>query len=256
MRQLFLDAESDADVVGFESLQVAVRAVDGVPADAWRIVGGWMVRGWTEGGSASTGSRPTIDVDLTLFPGRGRRATELVPDRLAEAGLHADEEPFRLRRDDGVLIDLLVPPGGSRGEPPKLGKQILFRADGSAFAFELPPEPVRVGIRRRRLEYQIPRLGAALVHKTIVLAGMRPRYLDDASDVARLLAVARREPEQAIEDLRQHRRRRDVRRALGALSALFNEEDARGARWVEQELGTRVALISVEDARWLASEVG
>jgi hypothetical protein len=256
MRQLSLDPESEADIVGFESLRVAIQAVDGVPPAAWRVVGGWMVRGWTEGGTVEVSMRPTIDVDLALFPGRGRRATSQVPDRLAEAGLLPDAEPFRLRRDDGVLVDLLVPPGGSRGEPPKLGKQVLFRAEGAAFAFELPPELVRVGLKRRRVEFQVPRLAAALVHKTIVLAGMRPRYLDDASDVARLLAVVRREPEEAAEDLRAHRRRSDVRKALAAIAALFGEEEARGARWVEQELGSRVAITSVDDARWLASETG
>jgi hypothetical protein len=85
---------------------------------------------------------------------------------------------------------------------------------------------------------------------------MRPRYLDDASDVARLLAVVRREPEEAAKDLRAHRRRSDVRKALAAIAALFGEEEARGATWVEQELGSRVAVTSVDDARWLASEIG
>jgi len=256
MRRLSLDPESEADFVGFESLRVAARAVDGMPEGAWRVVGGWMVRGWAEGGAVEVSMRPTIDVDLTLFPGRGRRAAELVPGRLADAGLRPHEEPFRLRRDDGVLVDLLVPPGGSRGEPPRVGKQALFRAEGTAFAFEVPPEPVRVRLERKRVDFQIPRLAAAIVQKTIVLAGMRPRYLDDASDVARLLAVARREPEEAVADLRQYRRRKDVRKAMAAITSLFGEEEARGARWVEQELGTRVAITAVDDARWLVSEMG
>lgn len=256
MRRLSLDPESEADVVGFEGLRVTVGSVDGVSPAAWRVVGGWMVRGWAEGGTVESSSRPTNDVDLALFPGRGRHATSLVPRRLAEAGLRPDEEPFRLRRDDGVLVDLLVPPGGSRGEPPKIGKQILFRADGAAFAFELPPEAVRVRLERRTIEFQIPRLAAALVHKTIVLASMRPRYLVDAADVARLLAVTRREPQEAVEDFGVHRRRSDVRRALEALADLFGDENARGARWVEQEHGTRVAVTSVDDAGWLRSQIG
>lgn len=255
MRTLVLDRESQADVVGFESLRVAVKAVEDLPAAGWRVVGGWMVRAWVEGGAASELARPTIDVDLTLFPIRGRPAIERVPDRLLEEGLRPHEEPFRLRREDGIRLDLLVPPGASRGDPPRIGRQVLFRAEGTAFGFALPPEPVTARLKRRKVEFQVPRLGAALVHKTLVLAAMRPRYLDDASDVARLLHTVRHEPGDAIPDLVEHRRRSDARKALRALSGLFGDEEARGARWVEQELGTRAAVTAVDDARWLRSEM-
>lgn len=253
MRRLILDPESEADVIGLEGLSVAVRALEGVPAAAWRVVGGWMVRAWVEGGGADEPVRPTTDVDLMLFPGRGRPAIEKVPERLAAQGLRPHEEPFRLRREDGVLVDLLVPPGGSRADPPRIGGQAMFRAEGAAFGFELPPERVTARLRRRRVEFQVPRLAPALVHKALVLAAMRPRYLVDASDVARLLRTVRREPDGALEDLAGNRRRSDVRMALTAVAGLFAEETARGARWVEEELGTRAAVTSVDDARWLAS---
>ena len=254
MRRLTLDPESEADVVGFEGMRVARQALEGVPPTAWRVVGGWMVRAWVEGGPTKGTARPTIDVDLALFPGRGRPAIARVPERLADANLLPHEEPFRLRRSDGVLIDLLVPPGGSRADPPRIGKQLLFLAEGAAFAFELPPEKVDARLGRRKTELLVPRLAAALVHKTLVLVAMRPRYLVDASDVALLLAVLRRESEDAIEDLRRHRRRSDVRKALAALGGLFGDEAARGAIWVELELGTRAAVTSVDDARWLLSQ--
>jgi hypothetical protein len=214
-----------------------------------------MVRAWVEGGAGGEPARPTIDVDLTLLPGRGRPAIERVPERLLAQGLRPHQEPFRLRREDGVLIDLLVPPGASRADPPRIGRQVLFRAEGAAFGFELRPEPVVARLRSRKVEFQVPRLAPALVHKTLVLAAMRPRYLDDASDVAHLLRAVRREPEEAIPDLVGHRRRTDVRKALAALSGLFGDEDARGASWVEQELGTTAAVTAVDDARRLLSEM-
>jgi hypothetical protein len=255
MRRIVLDPASEADIMGFESLGVAVGALEGVPVAAWRVVGGWMVRAWAEGGSPSEPARPTVDVDLALFPGRGQPGIEKVPERLGADGLRPDEEPFRLRRSDGVLVDLLAPPGASRADPPRMGRQVLFLADGAAFGFAIPQEPVVARLGRKRVGFQVPRLAPALVHKTLVLASMRPRYLVDASDVARLLQTVRREPAEALPDLDAHRRRSDVRKALAALAGLFGDEQARGARWVEQELGTVAAVTSVDDARWLRSEM-
>ena len=42
------------------------------------------------------------------------------------SGLTAYEEPFRLRGEGGVLVDLLVPPGATRADPPRIGDQIMF----------------------------------------------------------------------------------------------------------------------------------
>jgi hypothetical protein len=256
MRRIVLDPASEADRTGFESLAVVAAALEGVPDAAWRVAGGWMVRAWAEGGAPNEPARTTTDVDLALFPSRGRPAIDQVPGRLAADGLRPDEEPFRLRRPDGVLVDLLAPPGASRADPPRIGRQTLFLAEGAAFGFALPPEPVEARLGRRRIDFQVARLAAALVHKTIALAAARPRYLVDASDVARLLRVVRRDPSEALFDLQAHRRRSDVGRALTALGNVFGDEEARGAVWVEQELGTNAALIAVDDARWLSSTLG
>jgi hypothetical protein len=252
MRELLLDSDGEADRAGFASLAVAVGAVKDLPAEAWRVIGGWMVRAWTQGGVYGGAGRPTVDVDLGLLPQRSAHLAGRVPFRLAEAGLKPSAEPFRFEGPGGVLLDLVVPPGTSRFEPPRLGEQIVFEAPGSRFAFELPAEMVRVQLEGgKRLEFQTARLGAALVLKLIVLAGHRSRFLDDARDVATLLAVVRREPEAALEDLRSHARRRDVALAVISLMRMFGNERDRGCVWIEQESGVMAALTAVDDANWL-----
>jgi hypothetical protein len=109
--------------------------------------------------------------------------------------------------------------------------------------------------RRRRLDFQTAGLAAALVLKLIVLAGHRPRYLDDARDVAALLAVVRREPEAALQDLRTHARRKDVALAVASLAQMFGNERDRGCLWIEQESGTHAALTAVDDANWLLRQL-
>jgi hypothetical protein len=151
---------------------------------------------------------------------------------------------------------LVVPPGSSRSEPARLGKQVVFVAPGSRFAFELPPEPVRVELKPAgRLEFLTPRLAAALVLKLTVLAARRQRHRDDARDVAALLAAVRPEPADAVGDLQSHRRRKDVGSALACLAQMFGTERDPGCVWVEQESGTRVALTAVQDANWLLRQL-
>ncbi len=256
MRELVLDKGSKSEQTGFASLSVAVSLVQGLPADAWRVLGGWMVRAWTEGGGTAGTGRPTVDVDLGLLPQRAGPLVLQVPARLSAAGLKSAGEPFRFEGPAGILLDLVVPPGSSRSVPPRLGKQVVFVAPGSRFAFELPPEIVRVKmVPARLLEFQAARLAAALVIKLIVLLEQRPRYRDDARDVAALLRVVRREPAVALKDLQTHARRRDVSRAIASLARIFGNERDRGCVWIEQESGTRAALTAVDDANWLLRQL-
>lgn len=256
-RLLTLDAQAPADVAGFRSLQTAVSVVRELPPEAWRIVGGWMVRAWIETTGAGIFGRTTVDADLELMPVRAVGRARQVPDRLREEGMEPFEEPFRFTRKDGSRIDLLVAPGSSRHHPPRLGNQVVFEVEGSCLAFRLPPEPVRVRCDGEECTIQIPRLAGALAIKVILIASGRPlRARDDARDVAGLLRAARREPETLLSDLRAHKRMSDVKRTLRTLSETLRDEDARVAEWISQELGPRSALTAVADTRWLLTELG
>jgi hypothetical protein len=250
-----LDPDSPADDAGFRGLTLVVDAVASLPDAAWRVVGGWMVRAWVQGSDAGV-QRPTIDVDLAILASRGEGWAAKVPERLEAAGLRPTEEPFRLRGPNGILVDLLVPPGASRREPPQLGKQIVFEARGSRFSFELPPEHVSVSMGSDRVGFPTPRLAAALVLKAVVLGIARPgRAHVDAIDVAQLLAVVRREPAEVVEDLRAHARRSDVRDAQRHLEKLFSGEGDPGAILVARETDARTALSAVAVARWLLEQL-
>lgn len=203
MLELALGSGSEADRAGFASLRVAVDVVRGMPVEAWRILGGWMVRAWVEGAGQPAVGRPTVDVDLGLLPPRAPPLARRIPSRLAAAGLKPGKEPFRFVGPGGVLLDLLVPPGASRRVPPRLANQEVFEAPGARFAFELSPEPVKATLDRgTELTFQTARLAAALVLKLAILAAHRPRYLDDARDVASLQEIGARGALTAVADAR------------------------------------------------------
>jgi len=58
MRELILDSGGEGDRAGFAALFIAVGVVKDLPAAAWRVVGGWMVRAWTERRWAGRGEPP------------------------------------------------------------------------------------------------------------------------------------------------------------------------------------------------------
>jgi len=100
MRELILDSGGEGDRAGFAALFIAVGVVKDLPAAAWRVVGGWMVRAWTAGGGQGGASRPTVDVDLELLPQRAANLAGLVPSRLSAAGL----KPTKLVIGRGILM--------------------------------------------------------------------------------------------------------------------------------------------------------
>jgi hypothetical protein len=165
-------------------------------------------------------------------------------------------EPFRFEGKGGLRVDLLIAPGGSRDDPPRLGQQQVLEVPGSRLAFALPPERITVRLQDE-VEILVPGLAGALVLKTVLLEKGRPiRVRDDARDVAALLRIARRESKALLRELRKHKRWSDVRATRRALGDLFGEEKSRGTQWVAQEKGTRAALTAVADAHWLLDELG
>lgn len=237
-RVLVLDPTSPADEIGFLALGEAVKAVRGVPA--WLILGGWMVRAWVGSSRSDARIRPTVDVDLGLLSVRAPEKVKAVPGRLIASGFRSQDEPFRLMRADGTRVDLLIPPGASRRDPPRIGRQEVFEAPGTRFAFELPATPVTVKLGGEELTIQVPCLAGAIVAKAVALGHRRPaRARVDALDVAALLAVWEQEPEPTRSRLAKGRRRTDVKRGLASLARNFESPEAAGAMWVEQELDSR-----------------
>lgn len=254
MKEVSLNAASDADAIGFKALQATVSAV-GRLVNGWLIVGGWMVRLWVRSVPDSLDERLTVDVDLALLRSREERVVD-VPDKLRAAAFLPQEEPFRFVRKDGARIDLLVPPGASRSEPPRIGKQEVFEAAGLRFSFELPAEKFTVRLRSQTVTVKTPALAGALVAKAVALGLRRPRGAQaDAVDVGSLLAVVEAEPSPAIEHLAEHRRRSDVREAVRVIRRDFRSLDSSGASWVNRAKSQREALRAVSRAQWLLDAI-
>jgi hypothetical protein len=136
MRELVLDSGSGSERVGFASLRLAVNVVEGLPVEAWRIIGGWMVRAWTETAGAGGKARPTVDVDLGILPQRAAGLSGLIPLRLSAAGLKpAGEHLPRDQRGSSGFGCTLIQPVLSQ---PVWGSR-LFSSRLARFAFELPP---------------------------------------------------------------------------------------------------------------------
>lgn len=245
-RILDLDPAQPADVNGFQTMQSLVIALEGADSRGWRVMGGWMVRAYSAGGSLAP--RPTTDVDLSLFPSRVGPRGKLISDRLGAAGFRAGEEPFKLFLDDQE-IDLLVPPGGSRSG--RIGRQAVFEADGTAFAFELGPEPLDVRLGDAKLKIQTARLAAALVAKAVLFGMARPKSRADAVDVGLLLSAVARSGGETHEELRAHRKRSDVRSALRVLEESFVEADGRGILAIRDQRSLEEALTAAANARGL-----
>lgn len=254
MRDVTLDPISSADAAGFEALQAAISAVADF-VDGWLIVGGWMVRLWVKSGAQDLPERLTVDVDLALLRSWQERVVE-IPDRLRAAAFYPEEEPFRFVRRDGARVDLLVPPGATRSEPPRIGNVEVFTADGIRFAFELPAERFNVRLGSQMVPVKTAALAGALVAKAVTLGLRRARGAQvDAVDVASLLAVVEAEPRPAIEQLAEHRKRSDVKKGMRVLRRDFARLESSGASWVARASSHREALRAVARAEWLLDAV-
>lgn len=234
-------------------LVAGLREIEPVLAElrpAVLLIGGLMARLWLHAVPLHMPVRPTSDIDL----GIDKRALRLSADRRVVGPLlesHGFEpgsfgEEFRYSKevpglDDPILVDVVMPPGESREEPPVLEPGLTTVAapglayavrrgavvasgrfvDGqSVFAFELP----------------IPALDAAFVLKAaLVESGVRKRpdrLRSDSVDAVMLAAACLREPS-AIAALGEHRGRNDVRKSLNWLRESFRSHEAIGSRRIE-----------------------
>lgn len=227
-----------------------LRPVLGRLGESALLIGGLMTRLWLQARPIDIPARATADVDLGIDR-RGLGITgdqRLVRPLLQEAGFHhrTGDDEFRFVKEiDGqpFVVDLLVPSGSSRKEPPEIEDGLAsLAAPGLAFARRRKATPFDLDLGGDQLRVYLPKLDAAFVLKGS-LVGMRrkpSRHGSDSVD-AMFLAAACANDAAAIEALREHRRRADVKAALRWLSGSVSPEGSassvRVARYLEAEAG-------------------
>ena len=234
-------------------LVAGLREIEPVLAElrpAVLLIGGLMARLWLHAVPLDMPARPTSDIDLGIdkralrLSGDRRVVGPLLESRGFEPGSFGEE--FRYSKEvpgleDPILVDVVMPPGESREDPPVLEPGLTTVAapglayavkrgavvatgrfvDGqSIFAFDLP----------------IPVLDAAFVLKAaLVASGVRrrpDRVRSDSVDAVMLAAACLRRPS-AIDALREQSGRTDVRKSLNWLRESFRSRDAIGSRRIE-----------------------
>ncbi|HEU0019719.1 MAG TPA: hypothetical protein VFQ14_05450 [Thermoleophilaceae bacterium] len=218
-------------------------------APAVLVVGGLMGRLWLHAVPIDMPARPTADIDLGIDRRRlqiaaNSRVVGPLLDRLGFRGGYLGE-PFRYSKAvDGVgevLLDIVVPPGTSREEPPLVERGLeSVAAPGLAYAVLRGPVTAAVsfvdGEQSFDFHLPIPALEAALVLKAaLVESGVRTRLdrvRSDSVDAIMLTAACLKRPD-ALRALRDHRRRSDVRKSIRWLTDAFRSPTAVGSRRVE-----------------------
>jgi hypothetical protein len=213
------------------------------------VVGGLMGRLWLHAVPIEIPARPTADIDLGIDRRRLQLAAESrvvgpLLDRLGFKGGYAGE-PFRYAKTiDGVgeiLLDIVVPPGTSRENPPLVERGLeTVAAPGLAYAVLRRPVTVNVSFvddgRHADFRLPIPTVDAALVLKAaLVESGVRrrpDRVRSDSVDAIALAAACVKRPD-ALHALHDHRRRSDVRKSVRWLADAFRSPTAIGSRRVE-----------------------
>lgn len=220
------------------------------------VVGGLMARLWLHAEPVGLAPRSTADIDLGVdrqnlrIAGNRRVIGPLLEAHDFKPG--AGDEAFRFTRDfqgQPLIVDLVVAPGASREEPPIVERGLpTLAAPGLAYALLRGPTlfHVRFFEDEESLDFElpVPTLDAALVLKAALAAsGVRTRpdrLLRDTVDALMLAAACVKRPG-CTESLRAHRRRSDVKKALGWLADAFRSPTAVGARRVSQHFEAQMA---------------
>ncbi len=226
------------------------------------VIGGLATAAWLYARPVDLPTRLTPDVDLGINKrvlGLTSRESKLKP-LLEAAGFksgYADEE-FRFWKEVGssqetFVVDLLVPSGASRENPPVLERDLRsLAAPGLAYAIDRGPVEMEIRFPTEAFRLPVITLDAAFVMKAaLVDSGLRlrpDRRRTDTVDAAMLAAACLTEPK-SLAALRQHRRRSDVKKASRFLAKLARPTSAE-ARRVEDhfaDLGLR------QGAEWAAT---
>ncbi len=226
------------------------------------VIGGLATAAWLYARPVDLPARLTPDVDLGInkralgLTGRESRLKPLLEAAGFKSG-YGDEE-FRFSKQVGsnqqtFVVDLLVPSGSSREEPPVLERDLRsLAAPGLAYAIERGSVEMEIRFPTEAFRLPVITLDAAFVMKAALVESgvrMRPdRRRTDTADAAMLAAACLTEPE-VLEPLRQHWRRSDIKKASRFLAKLARPTSAE-ARRVEDhfaELGLR------RGAEWAAA---
>lgn len=255
MLELRILVASEADRLLFEGLP-HLKPVLAELGDGAIVIGGLATTAWIETSDLDLPLRATRDVDL----GIDRQVLRLGSSRAKVQPLLRAQgfEPllvdhgFRFERQTPAgkfLIDLLVAPGASRADPPLLEAGMpSLAAPGLAYAIKRRPTHLKLTLSDRRedrsFDLPVVKLDAAVVMKGALVSGgmrMKPdKRITDTSD-AIMLAAACVPDRPSIEQLRVHRRRKDVREAVSWLTTAFGDEKTAAARRVERHFEAEFA---------------
>ena len=198
--------------------------------------------------------RATADVDL----GIDRQGLRLsVSDELVKPLLERldyvpqpGEEGFRFRKTFGegeaLVVDVFIPKGQSREEPPMLEKDVeTLAAPGLAYAMKRGHRLVVVefvdGDQVTEVELPMPTLDAAFVLKGALAAsgvrGLRERRERDRVDSVMLAAAC-------LEDAE----------AMAALREASNKEAKRAIAWIVRELADEDAAVPLTLGKYLETQ--
>ena len=234
------------------------------------VVGGLMTRVWFHARPIpEIVPRATIDVDLGVDRKRLGIASEseLVRPLLNDADFYqqSPQYSFRFSKKVGaqreLLVDVLVAPGASRLEPPMLEKGVpTIEAPGLAYALLRGPTELSVEFvaesEHLNSVLPLPHIDAAFVLKGALMAqGSRfERRTIDTVDAITLAALCANDRE-AVQCLASHRRRSDVKRALGWLESGFTDQRSAAAGRAEDHFGVGMGAWSVRVAQRLLDAV-
>lgn len=255
MLELRILVASEADRLLFEGLP-HLEPVFAELGDGAIVIGGIATTAWIETSDLDLPLRTTRDVDLGIDR-KGLRLGSSEPK--VQPLLRAEgfepllgDHRFRFEKETPAgkfLLDLLVAPGASRADPPLLEAGMpSLAAPGLAYAIVRRPTHLKLTLstkeQERTFELPIVKLDAAVVMKgALASSGMRmkpDKRITDTSDAIMLAVVCAANP-QSVAQLRKHRRRSDVRQALGWLTQAFADEKSRAARRVEQHFESEFA---------------
>lgn len=219
------------------------------------IVGGLMARVWLNLRPVEEiPPRATADVDLGIDR-QGLRltsASELVKPMLEDLDYRpvAGDDGFRFRKTfaagEALLVDLFIPKGQSRAEPPLLEKNVeTLAAPGLVYAVARGPYFVEVEFvdadRHTVVELPLPTLDAAFVLKAALAASgvrvRRDRRQRDRVDSVMLAAACLQDPT-----------------AVAALRDADNKEAAVALRWLRDELDHAEAVVPRTVGEYLETE--
>lgn len=239
------------------------------------LIGGLMTRSWLLMRDIGLPPRATADIDLGLnrqglrLSDRSRRIASLLSHHGYDP--RGGEEAFRfVKHFDGqpLYVDLLVPKGASRHEPPLLERDMsTVAAPGLAYAFTRGVHFASAifvdDAASRTMELPLPTLDAAFVLKAaLVSSGVRKRpdrQRRDRVDAVMLAAACAHDPA-AIAALRAPGNR-EAEQALRWLATAVDSPGSAVARAVAEHLEREHAVPNggdwaVDVSRAIRSEVG